>query len=68
MKAFDEARAELLMWRFNGEDKAERMPNGTDGHDGLQEARRREIVAEFKKRYKELEKKRELLLHTYNRK
>ena len=61
MKTFKEAHCELLIWRFNEEDKAEKIPNGTNGHDGLQEARRREIVSEYKKRYKDLKIKYEVL-------
>jgi len=56
MKTFKKARRELLTWRFDEEDKAEKIPNGTNGHDGLQEKRRREIAAEYKRRYDELVK------------
>jgi len=57
MKTFEEARRELLTWRFSEEDEAEKTPNGTDGYDGLQEARRREIVAEYREKLAALKKK-----------
>jgi len=57
MKTFEEARRELLTWRFSEEDKAEEIPNGTDGYDGLQEARRREIVVEYREKLADLKNK-----------